>query len=72
MRADQIGDARDAVALQVVGDAVEQLRPDERVDEVRGADLHGRGAGDDELERVARVAMPPMPMIGIFTAWRHS
>ena len=28
--ADEIGDARDAVALEVVGDAVEQLRPDER------------------------------------------
>ena len=55
-RADEIGDARDAggAACSRV-DAVEQLRPDERIDEVRRADLHGRRAGDHELERVARV-----------------
>ena len=35
--ADEIGDARDLVALHVVADAVEQLRPDERIDEVRRA-----------------------------------
>ena len=45
----------DLVALHVVADAVEQLRPDERIDEVGGADLHRGGAGDHELERVARV-----------------
>ena len=59
-------------AAHVVAHAVEQLRPDERVDEVRRADLHGRGAGDDELQRSRALAMPPMPMTGIFTARRHS
>ena len=54
-RADQIGDARDPMTLHVVADAVEQLRPDERIDEVGRADLDRRCAGDDELERVARV-----------------
>src|ERR1700730_11431253 len=54
-RPDQIAQALDCVALAVIPDAVEQLRPYERVDEVRGADLDGIGAGDDELERIAGV-----------------
>src|SRR4051812_13970840 len=51
----QIGHAGDAVAAPVVADAVEQSGPDERVDEVRGADLHGIRPGDHELVGIARV-----------------
>ena len=52
--AGELRQPRDAVALHVRLQAVEQPRPDERIDEVRGADLHGGGAGDHELEHVAR------------------
>ena len=55
MRPDQVGDPRDAVPGHVVGDAVEDLPPDERIHEVGGADLDGVGAGDEELQRVARI-----------------
>ena len=37
---------RDAVTLAVLGQAFQDLPPDEGVDEVGGAHLHGRGAGD--------------------------
>src|SRR6185295_17652473 len=46
---------RNLMALHVAADAVEHLAPDERVEKVGGADLHGRCAGDHELERVAGI-----------------
>ena len=53
--ADQIADARDLMARHVIGEAVENFLPDERIDEVRGADLDGVRAGQDELERVGGI-----------------
>ena len=50
-RAHQVGHPRDVVPLEVVAHAGLQLRPDERVHEVGGPHLHGRRAGDQELER---------------------
>jgi hypothetical protein len=49
---DQILHARDLVALEVGIEPVDELPPEERIGEVRGADLDGRRARNDELERV--------------------
>src|SRR6266540_3987889 len=71
-RAHQIAHARDGVTLHVGGDALEQLRPDERVDEIGGANLHGVCPAIMNSSTSRASAMPPMPMIGICTACRHS
>src|SRR5262249_29337569 len=54
-RSDQIRHGADVGAAQVVADAVEQARPEARIGEIRGADLYGAGAGDNELEGVSRI-----------------
>src|SRR5262245_60632920 len=53
---DDVGEAVDAVARGVVMQSVQDLRPDERVDEVGRPHLDRVGAGDHELQRVAGVA----------------
>jgi hypothetical protein len=60
-RADEIGRALDPVPAEILGNAVDHLGPDQRVDEVRGADLHRGRAGDHEFEGVACVHDPPHP-----------
>ena len=52
--AHEAGETVHVVAFHVVGETRQQLSPDERVDEVRGTDLHGRRARDDELDDVPR------------------
>src|SRR4051812_48709052 len=54
----QVAKVSDAMTLHVAAQPLEDLRPDERVYEVRGTDLHGRRPGDDELEGVVRVCDP--------------
>src|SRR6476646_9885198 len=49
-RSHQIRHTRDAVPFPVAANAIEQLGPDEWINEVRRANLHGRCARDHELE----------------------
>ena len=48
---------------------IEQLDRNRGVVKVRGADLNGRGPTTRKSMTSSIVAMPPMPMIGIRTAW---
>src|SRR5262245_19192820 len=46
---------RNLMQLHVVAEAVEKLRPDQGIHEVRGTDLNVRSAGNHELERITSV-----------------
>src|SRR5262245_20010593 len=43
----------------VIAEAVEKLRPDQRIHEVGVTNLHGRSAGNHELERITSIGDPP-------------
>src|SRR5262249_17384380 len=57
----QIRDASDVVTFEILLNAVEKLAPDQRIDEVRGADLYGVGAGDHEFDGVFGVGYAAHP-----------
>src|SRR6185436_1477761 len=52
---DEIRDTLDVMTLKILANPVEEFAPDERIDEIGGPDLNGRGAGDHEFERVTSI-----------------
>ena len=52
---DDIADAAEVVAREVVVDAVNDFHGDSGVDEVGGANLHSSGAGEDKLDGIGGV-----------------
>src|SRR4029450_3569077 len=51
----EISNPRNLMPLHVVAEAVEKLRPDQRIHEARPTALDGRSAGNHELERITSV-----------------
>ena len=63
-RGDRPGDAK-PLLLQVVRDAARHLDGRRRIDQRRGADLHGPRAGEQHLDGVLPVRTPPTATIGM-------